>query len=135
MAAYIDLNPVRSGMVENAEDYRWSSYGEALGGGAKGNGKKAREGLMRAIFSDREANQTKGDWEEAHREYRLLMDLALERRAEKSVLGGDGNGGKRENARFCADVALSGAVFHGRGGDWKSEFCERGLCGVTGEIW
>lgn len=41
MAAYIDLNPVRAGMVRDPADYRWSSYGEAIGGGARGNGKKA----------------------------------------------------------------------------------------------
>jgi hypothetical protein len=29
-------------MVSDPADYRWSSYGEAVGGGAKGNGKKAR---------------------------------------------------------------------------------------------
>jgi hypothetical protein len=48
MAAYIDLNPVRAGMVKDPADYRWSSYGEAVGGGKKGNSKKAREGLVRA---------------------------------------------------------------------------------------
>ncbi len=53
MAAYIDLNPVRAGMVKDPADYRWCSYGEAVGGGAKGNGKKAREGLIRAYFCDR----------------------------------------------------------------------------------
>ncbi len=37
MAAYIDLNPVREGMVEDPADYRWSGYGEAVGGGAKGD--------------------------------------------------------------------------------------------------
>ncbi len=42
MAAYIDLNPVRAGMFINPADYGWCSYGEAIGGGAKGNGKKAR---------------------------------------------------------------------------------------------
>ena len=51
MAAYIDLNPVRAGMVKYPAEYRWSSYGEAMGGGAKGNGKKAREGLVRASLS------------------------------------------------------------------------------------
>jgi REP element-mobilizing transposase RayT len=39
MAAYIDLNPVRAGMVSDPAEYRWSSYGEAVGGGPKGNGK------------------------------------------------------------------------------------------------
>jgi hypothetical protein len=32
MAAYIDLNPVRAGLVEGAEDYRWSGWGAALAG-------------------------------------------------------------------------------------------------------
>lgn len=31
VSAYIDLNPVRAGMVEDPADYRWSSYGEAIG--------------------------------------------------------------------------------------------------------
>ncbi len=96
IAAYIDLNPVRAGMVERAEDYRWCSYGEAIGGGKRGNGKKAREGLMRAVFSNREAGKAKGDWEEAHREYRVMMDLALARKAGKA--GEGAKTGKREIA-------------------------------------
>ena len=32
MAAYIDLNPVRAGLVEDPKDYRWSGYGAAMGG-------------------------------------------------------------------------------------------------------
>ena len=51
MAAYIDLNPVRAGMVADPAEYRWSSDGEAVGGGPKGNGKKAREGLVKAFMS------------------------------------------------------------------------------------
>ena len=35
MAAYIDLNPVRAGLVEDPKDYRWCGYGEALGGAAR----------------------------------------------------------------------------------------------------
>ena len=35
MAAYIDLNPVRAGLVEDPKDYRWCGYGEALGGGGR----------------------------------------------------------------------------------------------------
>lgn len=33
VAAYIDLNPVRASVVEDPKDYRWSGYGEAVGGG------------------------------------------------------------------------------------------------------
>ena len=32
MAAYIDLNPIRAGMVDDPKDYRWSGYGEAVAG-------------------------------------------------------------------------------------------------------
>ena len=44
MAAYIDLNPVRAGIVADPKDYRYSGYGEAVGGGTA-----AREGL-RMLF-------------------------------------------------------------------------------------
>lgn len=33
VGAYIDLNPVRAGIVKDPADYRWSSYGAAAGGG------------------------------------------------------------------------------------------------------
>jgi len=44
IAAYIDLNPIRAGMVSDPKDYRWSGYGEAIGGG-----RLAREGLRVAM--------------------------------------------------------------------------------------
>ncbi|MBC2603320.1 transposase [Puniceicoccus vermicola] len=40
VAAYIDLNAVRAGLVEDPKDYRFCGYGEAIGGG-----KLARQGL------------------------------------------------------------------------------------------
>jgi putative transposase len=80
IAAYIDLNPVRAGMVTDPADYRWSSYGEAVGGGAKGNGKKACEGLVRAYFCDQGVGLDAAKWEEVSRLYRRLMGLALGKR-------------------------------------------------------
>ena len=80
MAAYIDLNPVRAGMVKDPADYRWSSYGEAVGGGAKGNGKKAREGLVRAFFCDQSVGFESEKWPEVSRLYRRLMGLSLSRK-------------------------------------------------------
>ena len=80
MAAYIDLNPVRAGMVEDPADYRWSSYGEAVGGGPRGNGKKAREGLVRAITSDTDTGFDAGEWKVASKRYRRLLGLAVERK-------------------------------------------------------
>src|SRR4030095_6756796 len=37
IAAYIDLNPVRAGIVEDPKDYRWSGYGTAMGGVQRAN--------------------------------------------------------------------------------------------------
>ncbi len=74
IAAYIDLNPVRAGMVKDPAEYRWSSYGEAIGGGAKGNGKKARAGLVRALRAHRGVGADAGLWaNEVSREYRMLL--------------------------------------------------------------
>ncbi len=43
MAAYIDLNPVRAGLVQDPKDYRWCGYAEALGGS-----RRAQRGLCKA---------------------------------------------------------------------------------------
>ena len=40
-------------MVADPAEYRWSGYGEAVGGGAKGDGKRAREGLVRAWLAQK----------------------------------------------------------------------------------
>ena len=77
MAAYIDLNPVRAGMVSDPAEYRWSSYGEAIGGGNKGNGKKAREGLVRACVSHQGGGFDAEKWKDVSRIYRRAMGLAL----------------------------------------------------------
>jgi hypothetical protein len=87
MAAYIDLNPVRAGMVADPAEYRWSSYGEAIGGsvkdyrltgsGAKGNGKKSREGLVRACLAHEGVGFEAERWKDVSRIYRRLMGMAL----------------------------------------------------------
>ena len=92
MAAYIDLNPVRAGMVEDPADYRWSSYGEAVGGGTKGNGKKAREGLVRAYFCDQGVGFESEQWREVSRLYRRLMGLALGRKPGRAEVSPAGKG-------------------------------------------
>jgi len=91
MAAYIDLNPVRAGIVTEPADYRWSSYGEAIGGGARGNGKTARAGLVRAwgahqgMAADAELWSAGG----VSRAYRKLLLAGALRRVDESV-GRDG---------------------------------------------
>ena len=51
MAAYIDLNPVRAGLVEDPKDYRFCGYAEAVAGIAE-----ATRGLIH-IWSDHGARQ------------------------------------------------------------------------------
>ena len=80
MAAYIDLNPVRAGMVEDPAGYRWSGYGEAVGGGRRGNGKRAREGLVRACMSHHGAGFEAERWKEVSRIYRRALGIGLGRR-------------------------------------------------------
>ncbi len=92
IAAYIDLNPVRAGMVKDPADYRWSSYGEAVGGGAKGNGKKARKGLVRAYLCDQCVGFEAEKWPEVSRLYRRLMGLALAKKSGRTVVSSSAKG-------------------------------------------
>jgi putative transposase len=44
ISAYLDLNPVRAGLVDDPKDYRWCGYAEAMGGS-----KRARKSLCRVL--------------------------------------------------------------------------------------
>jgi putative transposase len=92
ISAYIDLNPVRAGMVKDPAEYRWSSYGEAIGGGKKGNGKKAREGLVRAYFCDQGVGYDAGKWSEVSRLYRRMMGLAIGRKPGRAEVSQSAKG-------------------------------------------
>jgi len=48
MAAYIDLNPVRAGLVQDPKDYRFSSYAAAMGGARRA--RKALQFLWQAAL-------------------------------------------------------------------------------------
>ena len=86
ISAYIDLNPVRAGMVKDPADYRWSSYGEAIGGGAKGNGKTARAGLVRALRAHEGVAADANFWASGvSREYRKLLMAGAVGKSEESV--------------------------------------------------
>jgi putative transposase len=91
MAAYIDLNPVRAGMVADPADYRWSSYGEAMGGGARGNGKKARAGLVRALMAHKGYAADARHWAgQVSKDYRMMLLDEGEEQVEE-VRGDDGH--------------------------------------------
>ena len=92
MAAYIDLNPVRAGMVSDPADYRWSGYAEAMAGKAR-----ARRGLVRIIGQmawPRESAAVAKPWGEE------AFPGLVERRAlvfYRAILGGQGAERKRED--------------------------------------
>ncbi|MCG8599211.1 MAG: transposase, partial [Verrucomicrobiales bacterium] len=82
VAAYIDLNPVRAGIVENPEDYRWCGYAEAMSGtrGAK----KARAGLSLLLSESLQDSRFRSDWRRTHNRYRVfLYDHGIEQVADE----------------------------------------------------
>lgn len=70
VAAYIDLNPVRAGMVDRVEDYRWCGYASAVAGN-----RWAREGLGRVLRHSPRINgeDWERDWEATAPIYRLWL--------------------------------------------------------------
>lgn len=70
MAAYIDLNPVRAGMVKAVEDYRWCGYASAVGGN-----RWAREGLGRILSQSPlvSGEEFERNWQRTSKVYRLWL--------------------------------------------------------------
>jgi hypothetical protein len=128
MAAYIDLNPVRAGMVGDPAEYRWSSYGEAIGGpvkdyrltgsGAKGNGKKSREGLVRACLAHEGVGFEAERWKDVSRIYRRLMGMALGKNKGRAAVEGRGVVtkntaellGSEDNETVLPDLGMAGML-------------------------
>ena len=77
MSAYIDLNPLRAGMVDRPEDYRWCSYGEAMQPKASRGRKLAREGYCSMLAKNTEpGNQSPKmlEWSDGVAEcYRMML--------------------------------------------------------------
>ncbi len=64
MAAYIDLNPVRAGLVLDPKDYRFCGYAEAVAGNAL-----ARDGIISFLVGE---SRSRG-WTRAQADYRLTL--------------------------------------------------------------
>jgi len=67
MAAYIDLNPVRAGIVKDPKDYRFCGYAEAVIGR-----KTAREGIT-TIVTGENTGENNVAWRVAHDTYRMRL--------------------------------------------------------------
>jgi len=89
VAAYIDMNPVRAGIAQDPAEYRWSSYGEAVGGG-----RRARAGLVRLLSDSHGVRSNARRWsrEGIDREYRRLLLGGLGAH-ESGVEDGEAEGG------------------------------------------
>jgi REP element-mobilizing transposase RayT len=84
VAAYVDLNAVRAGMVSDPKDYRWCGYAEALGASKKVVREKAK-GALRAVIGAgddvidltakgaKSAKDERKEWKVALAEYRKLL--------------------------------------------------------------
>ena len=64
VAAYIDLNAVRAGLVDDPKDYRWCGYAEAVAGD-----RLARRGLVTAM----QREKANADWRHVGAAYRKLI--------------------------------------------------------------
>ena len=78
LAAYIDLNAVRAGIVKDPGTYRFCGYGEALGGS-----KSARQGLMHLF----EHLERKADWKGIASLYRQHLFVRGEQVGEEAKPG------------------------------------------------
>ena len=78
VASYIDLNPVRAGLVDDPKQFRFCGYGEACGGA-----ENARRGLMHIMAAAGEC----ANWREAARRYRKLLYVS----GEAAGIGEDGH--------------------------------------------
>jgi len=96
VAAYIDLNAVRAGIVKDPKDYRFCGYGEALGGS-----RRAREPIKELLVGKSSA----GGWIRALAGYRQLLYLKGE-----TATAEDGSGQKKPgfSSQQVAEVLESG---------------------------
>jgi REP element-mobilizing transposase RayT len=68
IAAYIDLNPVRAGIVRDPKDYHWSGYAEAVGGEML-----ARKGLGAILERTNFGVNRRVTWRNTGPRYRVLL--------------------------------------------------------------
>lgn len=92
MAAYIDLNPVRAGLVADPKDYRFCGYAESVAGQPK-----AQQGLSR--LSERGRSRA-GSWPATHDAYRQTLF---------------GKGGRKRKSGGAIDAEVVKAVMAAQG--------------------
>lgn len=94
ISAYIDLNPVRAGIVSNPEDYRWCGYAEAVGEGRRAQ--RAREGLGLMLSEALQDPDFRHDWRRTLPRYRTFLYEEGREVAGDPALGQRGRRGMKE---------------------------------------
>lgn len=77
MATYIELNPVRAGLVEDPRDYRFCGYAEAVAGGAE-----ARAGIEQILHM----HGQQASWRKLAAQYRIHLFSTGEETSERTGL-------------------------------------------------
>lgn len=112
MAAYIDLNPVRAGIVKKPEDYRWCSYAEALAGKDA-----ARQGIGRVMREFHKLGgrwRPRGSWRQLIASYRVILFSDGKERIRESALTHEGEAARRGvSAVEAEEVRKSGGKLSG----------------------
>ncbi len=88
IAAYIDLNPVRAGIVTDPKDYIWCGYAEAVAGK-----NAARQGIRSILEHTSFGVNRRVNWREAAPRYRVLLYGHGERRTPDAMTGSKGRSG------------------------------------------
>ena len=125
MAAYIDLNPVRAGLVKDPKDYRWSGYGEAMAGRKRAKAglqfivtalrKGQEESIRRSLESYRQYLYLEGDARrESTREDGRPARGAFSQEEVEAVLKAKGQLPVSSYLRCRVRYFCDGAVFGGR---------------------
>jgi len=117
VAAYIDLNPVRAGLVEDPKDYRWCGYAEAVADRAG-----ARAALATALSSTPDTVLAEyRQWLFAHGEEREGTDAqgnplrrGIQREAVLQVLAAKGRISTPELLRLRVRYLSDGAILGSR---------------------
>ena len=76
VAAYIDLNAVRAGIVKDPRDWRWCGYAEAVAAQCR-----SRDGVYEVLGRSSVERRDGASWRKVHVKYRrLLMEEGVEQR-------------------------------------------------------
>jgi len=140
MAAYIDLNPVRAGLVDDPKDYRWCGYGAAAAGDTT-----AREAIAGLMALAQRRPEVAEDSAGALATYRMWLFAQGEEQegtapdggiSAEGILAGGGagrNGGAGESV-VAGVPATTGTLLLRRGGAGHAGVRGRGVQGPEGPV-